>query len=694
MRLPQLCILAVLGLCPPYAVAGPTLGGQTGLVHMPDARTAAEGTWYLGGGDSSPYRILWTTLTPLPGLEITGRYTVIRGADTGNEAFGDYKDKAVDLKWRFLGEGRWLPALAAGAQDLIGTRILPATYLVASKRWRELDLTVGYGRDRIDGWFGGVRYRPRWAGPVTFIGEYDATDYAGDFRAAESGANRRDGGWTQGVEIRYGWLGLKLAVQDGRGEAAAHLAIPLQDREYIPKIHEPAPDTRPAAATAPPLRVWRERPETAAALVRRLEKQGFRNVHVAVGDGGLVLRLNHPRISRIGRAVGRAARSALLVGPPDLRELTIVYTEFDQPVLVYRFQDPDKLRRYFAGLLSPAQLEHYVDVSAARPELPPPGPEAAIGDPEPGSGRASPLSLAEGPDLLTVRHQDRRGRLDIVPVRIDTYLNDLNGVFRYDLYTLASYRRRLAPGLYLSTAARLTLAEDISKARQESNSLLPHVRSDVARYKSEGRLKLDSLLLNRFLRPGTDSYARLSVGYYEEMYAGLGGQWLYLPPGRRWAVDVSLDWLRQRDFDGGLGLRDYDTVTALAAWHYRWPWKGISTTVRAGRFLARDEGVRLELKRQFRSGIEFGGWYTWTNGNDVTPPGSPGDPYHDKGVFVSIPLRAMLTRDSRARAGVSLAPWTRDVGQMVRPPVDLYLLLEDSRNLDGRPSGPLRDLGQ
>jgi hypothetical protein len=117
-------------------------------------------------------------------------------------------------------------------------------------------------------------------------------------------------------------------------------------------------------------------------------------------------------------------------------------------------------------------------------------------------------------------------------------------------------------------------------------------------------------------------------------------------------------------------------VTALAAFHYRMPFYGLTGTVRAGRFLAKDSGARFEVKRRFRSGFEVGAWYTFTDGNDITSPGSPSSPYYDKGIYGSIPLNTMLTRDTQASGSFSLAPLTRDVGQMVISPADLYDLME------------------
>jgi membrane-associated phospholipid phosphatase len=48
-------------------------------------------------------------------------------------------------------------------------------------------------------------------------------------------------------------------------------------------------------------------------------------------------------------------------------------------------------------------------------------------------------------------------------------------------------------------------------------------------------------------------------------------------------------------------------------------------------------------------------------------------------VFLSVPLNIMLPMDSQNTASVALSPWTRDVGQMVASPGDLYDLMEQPR---------------
>jgi membrane-associated phospholipid phosphatase len=174
------------------------------------------------------------------------------------------------------------------------------------------------------------------------------------------------------------------------------------------------------------------------------------------------------------------------------------------------------------------------------------------------------------------------------------------------------------------------------------------------------------------------------------MYGGFEGQWLYVARGTPWAFDITADAVQKRDYNGGLGFLDYKTVTALAAMHYKLPYQS-TFTMRAGRFLARDVGARFEIKRRFRIGMELGAWYTVTNAVDAGIPNESN--YRDKGVFVSIPFEPLLPNDTKVTTGFSLQPWTRDVGQMVNTPVDLYTTLEKSLMIDMHKSDGLVRLG-
>src|SRR5260221_3947852 len=145
-----------------FAMAGPT-----GLINMPDARFNPDGTLRFGMAYARPYFDLSANATLLPWLEtnlavtrITGVPGFLSGTDTSGfgSAYGAYKDKNAGFKIRLISEeGRW-PSVAVGAQDPFGTSIFRKQFAAATKTLGDAQITLGYGRQLIDGAFGGLRY--------------------------------------------------------------------------------------------------------------------------------------------------------------------------------------------------------------------------------------------------------------------------------------------------------------------------------------------------------------------------------------------------------------------------------------------------------------------------------------------------------------------------------------------------------
>ena len=104
---------AMLAACAALAaepvVVAPSVTGQSGLLNMPDARIAPEGTWRTGISFMRPYQTIWSSLAVFPWLEGTFRYTRIMhvpgfapgpGIDYGDDSY-----KSFDLKLQLLPEG-------------------------------------------------------------------------------------------------------------------------------------------------------------------------------------------------------------------------------------------------------------------------------------------------------------------------------------------------------------------------------------------------------------------------------------------------------------------------------------------------------------------------------------------------------------------------------------------------------------
>ncbi len=203
---------------------------------------------------------------------------------------------------------------------------------------------------------------------------------------------------------------------------------------------------------------------------------------------------------------------------------------------------------------------------------------------------------------------------------------------------------------------------------QGSNSLLPHVRSDVAEYfrhGANGIANLDALYRTR-LTP--DLYFEAKAGYLEDMFAGGGVQLLWRPEGQRFAFGLDAYEVWQRNFDRLFGLQNYHVLTAHASMYYESPWYGLNFAVHAGRYLAGDYGATFEVTRRFSTGVEVGAFATFTN----VPFSQFGEGSFDKGIIVHVPLEWALPFFSQSSYDLLLRSLTRDGGQRLDNDNSLY----------------------
>src|SRR5579864_2037750 len=318
-RFPAWIGLFACGLCS-IASADPT----TGLINMPDARFDPDGTLRFGASYARPYFDLGATATLLPWLETNlgvTRINDVPGFTSGGtndnalgfgSGYGAYKDKTAGLKVRLLPEGSWWPSVAIGVQDPIGTKLFEKEYAAATKTLGDAQVTLGYGRKQIDGVYGGIRYSPSWLKDWAFSAEYDASNYAAYPFADATHVAGRTKGLAYGLEYRFGWITTQFSNQRGVAGINSYVSIPLEREEWLPKFSEPEPYTK--VIPRPTLAQWEQDPVYRKRLYAALFKQDFKDVRVRMEPGlRLHVTLTNSRISLMSRAVGRAARTILLL---------------------------------------------------------------------------------------------------------------------------------------------------------------------------------------------------------------------------------------------------------------------------------------------------------------------------------------------------------------------------------------------
>ncbi|MCR5346645.1 MAG: YjbH domain-containing protein [Fretibacterium sp.] len=160
--------------------------GFTGLWEYPTAEMPGDGHGRFGYTHVSPYRYYFLDLAWLPWLEVNARFTNFDNIwVTWKNSFNQkvkgryYMDKAIDLKAMLYRSKQWyLPSLAAGVTDMMGTELMKSWYGVATWRWGDFSVSAGYGSDRMNGFFGGIAWDVTdW---LTVKAEYSPMDYEAD----------------------------------------------------------------------------------------------------------------------------------------------------------------------------------------------------------------------------------------------------------------------------------------------------------------------------------------------------------------------------------------------------------------------------------------------------------------------------------------------------------------------------------
>jgi hypothetical protein len=151
---------------------------------------------------------------------------------------------------------------------------------------------------------------------------------------------------------------------------------------------------------------------------------------------------------------------------------------------------------------------------------------------------------------------------------------------------------------------------------------------------------------------------RMFGGILETMYSGVGGELLYQPYQSRLAFGVSGAYALQRDYEGLLGHFDYDVMTGHASLFWATPWYNYDTAVHVGRYLAKDIGGTLEVRRTFENGWSLGLWATLTD----VPFDTFGEGSFDKGIYLQIPLGYNFTGGVGSGFNARVRPIQRDGG--------------------------------
>ncbi len=412
---------------------------------------------------------------------------------------------------------------------------------------------------------------------------------------------------------------------------------PQPIQSAVPKAH---PLFYAATFSAPLELDTKLRQRVAERLIAGLGRAGFVVDGVSIYPREVIVFLRNKKFFVRAQGLGRAARIISNRLPPSVEVITLVSMEKGLEVSRVRLLRKDvevaaRLTKSVEEIWHSARIE---------------GPDPAARGPE-------FRTVGLYPDFdFTIQPKTRQS------------LFDPDNPFLFQLFAAFGAKAQLTRRLSMRGEIGVNIYQNFTKSNRPAGSVLPHVRSDVMRYLQEGKSNLENLYMDYTTNIGKDWYGRVSAGYFEQMYGGLSGEILFAPYGRRWAVGIDLNQVWKRNFNQLLGFQEYNILTGHLSLNYELPSPRLLTTVRVGRYLARDIGVTFELTRIFESGVQLGSFFTLT---DVSSE-EFGEGSFDKGIILSLPLDLFLTSHSRRVSSIVMRPLFRDGGQMVMVPSRLY----------------------
>jgi hypothetical protein len=651
--------------------------GTVGLIQMPSARLHKGGTIGFTWSHSDPYLRGSVMGNPFDWFEASYQYT-----DVNNKLYSDsrefsgsqsYKDKSFDAKFRVLKEQKYLPQVAVGFRDFGGSSLFSSEFIVASKLIGNIDFTLGLG-------FGTISDK-------TISNPFAKID------SRFSSRQRDIGGDTQGGEINYGTFfggekagvfggaeiflpklnGARLKIEydstnygeDGEG----YLPVP-QDKKVNYSFVYPVTKSfqvklgyirnntlsfgfslsgnyskRSTGITKkdpPPLvpnsRVYREIVNAKEAeylyksSLKFLTENKIFMQTANVRNNKYEITYSQSKYLNSAQAVGRLANILDQISPKVIEEFSLVAINADQSMFavdipraeyqLYKKQRKTDALLKAVSIYQPDPKQHLDHDYRPRTKLP-----TTI-------WKLSPAIRSQigGPDGF--------------------YFGDFSIAFHSETLLRRNFN--------ILSVASVGLFNNFDDLKLASDSILPHVRTDIVKYlKNSDKYHITRLQTNYFMNPYKSLYAKVSAGIFEPMFSGYGGEILYKPFNKNFGVGAEIWKVRQRSYRQLFGSLDYTTLTGHINFYYREPLTRVLFQVKGGRFLAEDSGFSFNFSREFKSGLNMGVFFSLT---DISKA-EFGEGSFDKGFFFNIPIQVFFDQYSRGSSGFGLRPLTRDGAQ-------------------------------
>ena len=612
--------------------------GVIGLINMPTARFFEESSFGFTFNYNNPDQKITMSSFPFDWLEASFFYTNIQDKPYCIYEFDevcnqDFKDKGFNFKLRLKEEGI-LPAIAIGINDIAGTGYYSSEYIVGSYGINKTDFHFGLGWGQLNG------SKENFKNPLGKINNsfYERPktfeDRGGQFQPSRYFSGETVSpffGVTHAINEKFllkleydttvtpGEVGYKEAKQDFSFgfdfNLTKNFTIGISNERgnstsirFIyknnPKISKPRYEYKDSN--------HKETDSSYVRFIRNLSENGIGVNKILEGSDQLGVQISqfrHPNLDVIDEIIKRASYDSGL-DMPVKANLTIAdlkaRTEFDESFeqnskLIYQRQAKKKFK-------TNTRLE-------VRP-------------------------------FLASREEFFKGALMIENISEYSFLDNF----------------------FFSSNIKYSLADNFDDLKYPPVDTYPaQVRSDIKDYLinyDEGII-IGRAQFDYYLSPKKNHHAMLTAGILEEMFNGIGFEYLYFKQDSNYAIGFEVFEVKKRDYEMRFGSLDYKNITGHLNFYYRnYGRIPFDAKISYGEYLAGDEGITIDLSRSFENGTKFGIFASFT---DVSTD-QFGEGSFDKGIYFNIPVFGNLIN-------YSWRPLTKDPGAKLNRKNTLHDLL-------------------
>jgi hypothetical protein len=634
--------------------------GVGGILDIPSARMPEEGTLTTTYSRKDVVDIYSVGYQILPRVEASFRYSIFDARQ--KVPVSQYNDRSFELKVRLIDESWYLPQVTVGIRDLLGTGLWSSEYLVTSKRFGALDVTAGIG-------WGRLAERDIARNPLINISE----SFGSRTASSSLGGQFNSGSWFRGPRVGL-FGGVRYSVPDSKIDLLVAYNSDSYQAERGLRI---IPDAEPLSfgvewEATPAVRLgasWQQGNQLALKISASLDTRqpsprkapnGFGAARVPLEKSADIERGVEwwPRMLKDVEASGLLVRE---VKQTSEGELQVRYANGAYQV------EADAIRRLLTltelyvptGVGAVSLTGESLGMPTHTVKYRRPGRESTSLLQQPGRLELLPPQAIEKPDHQRDFHYPNVG-FD-VGLDLRTYLFDPDHPFLYQLSASVRGSVDFGDGWSLNGRWMQNITSQFDRIQRPGGSALPPVRTDQREYLQQGKSGIDNLALVKRGKLRDDIYYQAYGGILEEMYSGVGGEVLWRPFDRPYAIGVNINAVQQREFDKMFGLRDYRTVTGHVSLYWATPWHDFDIAVHTGRYLAKDFGSTLEIQKRFANGWSVGAFATLTD----VPFEVFGEGSFDKGLIFRIPFDLYSTKNTRGAYRTIIRPINRDGGRML-----------------------------